>query len=119
MTIDGLDANRMYFWDLTNVLKDYNYNDIPTLYYKYNEESNEDIHGLTIDQEFLNMIKGLKNGGRKKLHLFVNHEPVEPVPIEVVQLVLLLSQSPLEVDLNYFEEDVSQQPAQQPEQQPP
>jgi hypothetical protein len=55
----------------------YTYNDIPTLYYKYDEESNEEIHGLT-----------------KKLHVFVDHEPDEPVElalIEAVQPMSLLS----------------------------
>jgi hypothetical protein len=38
MTIEGLDADRLCFWDITNALEaylGYNYNDIPMLYYKY------------------------------------------------------------------------------------
>jgi hypothetical protein len=54
------------------------------------------------------MIKSLINGSRKKLHVFVDHEPIEPAPIEVVHPMLLLYQSPSEVDINYYEEDVSQ-----------
>jgi hypothetical protein len=52
--------------------------------------------------------KGLLNSGRKKLHVFVDHE--EPVPIEVVNPVLLLTQSSVEVEINYVEENSSQDP---------
>jgi len=60
MTIEGLDADQFCFWDLTNMLElylGYTYNDIPTLYYKYDEESNEEIHGLTKDPDFMNMLR--------------------------------------------------------------
>jgi hypothetical protein len=46
------------------------------------------------------MIKELINGSKKKLNVFVVHEPVESVElvlIKVVQPMLLLSQSPLEL----------------------
>jgi hypothetical protein len=95
------------------------------LFYKYDEESNEQIHGLLSDNDFKTMLKGLLNG-KKKLHVFVDHEPDVPVPIEVVKPMLLL-QSPSEVEISY-EENLSQQqgpeavadppPQQQPHQPP-
>jgi hypothetical protein len=69
------------------------------LYYKYDGENNGNIHGHTKDQDIIKMIKELGNGRRNRLHLFVDHVVVEPVPIEVVNLVLLLSQSPAKVDI--------------------
>jgi hypothetical protein len=48
------------------------------------------------------MLKRLSNG-KKKLHVFVDHEPdvpIEPVLIEVVKPMLLL-QSPSEVEISY------------------
>jgi hypothetical protein len=53
--------------------------------------------------------------------VFVDHEEVEPVPIEVVSPMLLLSQTPSEVEIQYFEEDVpkhNSQPTEQPTVQP-
>jgi hypothetical protein len=122
-TVEGQNVDRMCFWDLTNVLElylGYKYQDIPRLYYKYYEESNDEIYGLNKDQEFLTMIRGLINGGGRKLDVIVDHEPdepVEPIPIKVVQPMLLLSQSHSEVDINCYEEDASQQPEVQPPQQ--
>jgi hypothetical protein len=52
--------------------------------------------------------KRLLNRRRKKLHVFVDHE--EPVPIEVVDLVLLLTQTPAEVKINYAEDNLSLEP---------
>jgi len=114
MTIERVDANRWCFWDLTNILEiylGYRYNDIPTMYYMYDEDVNEDKHGLTNNNDFMTMLRGLIHGRSKKLHVFVDHvveEPVEPVPIEVVQPMLLLSQSPSEVEINHEDENVSQ-----------
>lgn len=101
LTIAGVDAYWFNFCNMTNILKcylDYGYNKIPNMYYKFDDESNEQIHDLTTNRDFVTLLKGLLNSGRKKLHLFVNHE--EPVPIEVVKPVLLLTQSPSEVEIN-------------------
>jgi len=86
----------------------YKYNYIPTMYYTYDDKSNEQICGLTNDKDFMTMLRGLLNCGKNKLHVFVDHEaeaPNEPVPIKVVQPVLLLSQTPSEVEINY-EDDI-------------
>jgi len=68
---------------------EYEYNNIPKMYYKFDDETKEHIHGLTKDCDFVTLKKWLLNSGRKKLHIFVNHE--EPVPIKVVNPVLLLT----------------------------
>lgn len=130
-TVPDLDADRFNIWHLKSVLEtylDYPYNNFPNLFYKYDEESNEQIHGLLSDNDFKTMLKGLLSG-KKKLHVFVDHEPDvpnEPVPIEVVKPMLLL-QSPSEVEMSY-KENLSQQqgpeavadppPQQQPHQAP-
>jgi hypothetical protein len=104
MTISGIDTSQFNFGDLTNILEcylEYEYNNISKMYYKFDDETNEQIHGLTKDGDFVTLKKGLLNSGRKKLHVFVDHE--EPVPIEVVNSVLLLIQSPAEVWINYVE----------------
>jgi hypothetical protein len=91
------------------------------MYYKYDNQSNEDIHGLNSNKDYENMITGITNGHRKRLHVFVDHEEVEPVPIEVVSPMLLLSQTPSEVEIQYSEDDVpkhSSQPTEQPTVQP-
>jgi hypothetical protein len=125
MEIDGLDADKLCFWDLTNVLEDYleyDYSDISVMYYKYDDQSNEDIHDLTTDQDFLTMIRGIIVGGRRKLHMFVDHEPeklVELVLIEVVAPMLLISQTPSEVEINYSDEDVTHHTSQSPPHEPP
>jgi hypothetical protein len=122
MEIQQLDANKFASLDITNVLEGYlgyRYNDIPAMYYKYDNQSNEDIHGLNSNKDYENMITGIINGHRKRLHVFVDHEeeePVEPVPIEVVSPMLLLSQTPSEVEIQYSEDDVpkhSLQPTKQ------
>jgi hypothetical protein len=130
-TVPDLDADRFNIWHLNTVLDtylDYLYNNYSNLFYKYDEESNEQIHGLLSDNDFKTILKGLLNG-KKRLHVFVDHEPNvpnEPVPIEVVKPMLLL-QSPSEVEISY-EENLSQQhgqeavsdpPPQQPHQQEP
>jgi hypothetical protein len=77
------------------------------------------IHGLLSDNDFKNMLKGLLNG-KKKLHVFVDHEPDVPnelVPIEVVKPMLLL-QSPSEVEISY-EENLSQLQGQEALADPP
>jgi hypothetical protein len=121
MKIQQLDANKFASWDITNVLEGYlgyRYNDISAMYYKYDNQSNEDIHGLNSNIDYENMITGIINGHRKTLYVFVDHEeekPVEPVPIEVVAPMLLLSQTPSEVEIQYSEDDVpkhSSQPAE-------
>jgi hypothetical protein len=46
MTVAGLDADWWCFWDLTNILEcycGYQYNGIPSMYYTYDDESNEQI----------------------------------------------------------------------------
>jgi hypothetical protein len=48
--------------------------------------------------------------------VFVDHEEVEPVPIEVVSPMLLLSQTLSEVDIQYSEDDVSKHSSQPMEQ---
>jgi hypothetical protein len=53
ITIEGLDANRFCFWDLTNIVELY-------LWYKYNEE----IYGLTKDPDFMTMLGGIINRSR-------------------------------------------------------
>jgi hypothetical protein len=76
---------------------------------KYEDQSNKDIHGLNSNKDFENMINGIINGLRKRLHVFIDHEeeePIEPVLIEVVAPMLLLSQTPLEVEIQYSEDDV-------------
>jgi hypothetical protein len=127
MEIQQLDANKFASWDITNVLEEYlgyRYNDIPAMYYKYDDQSNEDIHSLNSNKDFENMINGIINGCRKRLHVFVDHEeeePVESVLIEVVAPMLLLSQTPSEVEIQYSNDDVpnhSSQPAEQPTVQP-
>jgi hypothetical protein len=64
MIIEGLDVDRLCFWDISNILKvylGYKYKDLLILYYKYDEDNNENMHGLTKDQD-IKMIKGLANG---------------------------------------------------------
>jgi hypothetical protein len=61
MAVAGLDANQWCFWNLTNILEcycRYQYNGIPSIYYTYDDESNEQIHGLTNDRDFMNMLRG-------------------------------------------------------------
>jgi hypothetical protein len=93
------------FWDLTNILESYmgyKYNEIPAMYYKYDDESNENINSLNSYQDLLKMINGIINDGNVKLHMFVDDEEeelAEPVPIEVVTPMLLLSQTPSEVEI--------------------
>jgi hypothetical protein len=72
------------------------------MYYKYVDESKEDINSLNSNQDFLKMINGIIKDGKMKLHVFVDHEEeelAEPVPIEVVTPMLLLSQTPSEVEI--------------------
>jgi len=78
------------------------------MYYTYDDESNEKIRGLTNYRDFMTILRGVLNFGKKRLHVFVDEEALnELVPIEVVQLVLLLSYTPSEVDINYEEINVS------------
>jgi hypothetical protein len=98
LTIADINTSQFKFGDLTNILEcylEYEYNNMPKMYYKFDGETNEQIHGLTKDGDFVTLKEGLLNSGRKKLHVFVDHE--EPLPIEVVNHVLLLTQSPTEV----------------------
>jgi len=115
LTIADIDTSQFKFGDLTNILEcylEYEYNNIPKMYYKFDDETNEQIHGLTKDGDFVTLEKGLLNSGRKKMHVFVDHE--EHVPIEVVNPVLLLTQSPAEVEIKYAEENLSQDPPLEP-----
>lgn len=106
MELDALDADRMCFWDLTNILEDklgYNYHDIPMIHFKYDDQSNVEIHGLTTNQDFMTKILGIINGGRRKFHVFVDHapdEPIKPIPIKLVPTVLI-SEYSVEVNINY------------------
>jgi hypothetical protein len=124
MKIQQLDADKFASWDITNVLEGYlgyRYNNILAMYYKYDNQSNQDIHGLNSNKDYENMIIEIINGYKKRLHVFVDHEKVEPVPIEVVSPMLLLSQTPSEVEIQYSEDDVpkhSSQPTEQPTVQP-
>jgi hypothetical protein len=68
MKIQQLDANKFASLDITNVLEEYlgyRYNDIPAMYYKYDDQSNENIHSLNSNKDFENMINGIINGCRK------------------------------------------------------
>jgi hypothetical protein len=115
LTIASIDTSQFKFGDLTNILEcylEYEYNNIPKMYYKFDDETNEQIHGLTKDGDFVTLEKGLLNSGRKKLHVFVDHE--EPVPIEVVNPILLLTQSLAKVEIKYAEENLSEDPPQEP-----
>jgi hypothetical protein len=97
MEVNSLDADKFCYWDLTNILESYlgyKYNEIPALYYKYDDESNEDIYSLNSNQDFLKMINGFITDGKMKLHVFVNYEEeelAELVSIEVVAPMVLLS----------------------------
>jgi len=54
--------------------------------------------------------------------VFVDHEleeTVEPVSIEMVAPMLLISQAPLEVEINYSEEDVTHHTSQPLAHEPP
>jgi hypothetical protein len=92
LTIAGIDTSQFKFGDLTNILEcylEYEYNNMPKMNYKFDDETNKQIHGLTENGDFVTLKKRLLNSDRKKLHVFVDHE--EPVSIEVVDLVLLLT----------------------------
>jgi len=87
------------------------------MYYKYVDESKEDINSLNSNQDFLKMINGIIKDGKMKLHVFVDHEEeerAEPVPIEVGAPMLLLSQTPSEVEIQYSEEDLPQPSIDEP-----
>jgi len=118
MEVNRLDADKFCFWDLTNILESYmgyRYNEIPAMYYKYDDESNEDINSFNSDQDFLKMINGIIKDGKMKLHVFVDYgeeELAESVPIEVVAPMLHLSQTPSEVKIQYSEEDLPQHTSQ-------
>jgi hypothetical protein len=124
MEIQQLDANNFASWDITNVLEEYlgyRYNDIQAMYYKNDDQSNEDIHGLNSNKDFENMINGIINGRKKRLHMFVDYEeeePVEPIPIETVAPMLLLKIQYSEDDVPNHSSQPAKQPAVQPAQQP-
>jgi hypothetical protein len=53
-TVECLDLDRLCFWDITNILElylRYNYKDLPCLSYTFDNQSNEEIHGLTKDKD--------------------------------------------------------------------
>jgi hypothetical protein len=122
MEVNSLNADKFCYWDLTNILEYilesylvYRYNEIPALYYKYDDERNEDINSLNSNQDFLKMINGIIKDGKMKLHVFVDQEEeelAEPVPIEVVAPMLFLSQTPSEVEIRYSEEDLPKHTSQ-------
>ena len=66
------------------------YNELPILYYKVDDESNETICRLTKDNHIL--LKLVENGARK-LHVFVDYDIVQPVSTEVMPQILYLPQS--------------------------
>jgi hypothetical protein len=87
----------------------------PYKYPRVDNESNKDINSLNSNQDFLKMINGIIKDGKMKLHVFVDHEEeelAELVPIEVVAPMLLLSQTPSEVEIQYSEEDLPQHTSQ-------
>jgi len=62
LTIAGIDTSQFNFGDLTNILEcylEYEYNNISKMYYKFDDETNEQIHGLTKDDDFVTLKKGL------------------------------------------------------------
>jgi hypothetical protein len=68
LTIAGIDASQFKFGDLTNILEcflQYEYSNIPKMYYKFDDETNEQIHGLTKDGDFVTLKEGLVSSGRK------------------------------------------------------
>lgn len=120
MEIQQLDADKFANWDTTNILEGYlgyRYNDILAMYYKYDDQSNEDIHGLNSKKDYENMIIRIINGHEKRLHVFVDHEEeelVEPVSTEVLSPMLLLSQTHSEVEIQYSEDDMPNHSIEQP-----
>jgi hypothetical protein len=112
MVVEGLDACSLCFGDIDTILEvylEYNYHDIPRLrlYYKYDDESNDYIRGLTKDKDIMNMFKEVASGKKNRLHIFVNDAIVEEVPFEVGSPVMIISQSPTEV---YAEEPAEEPP---------
>jgi len=73
----------------------------PYKYPRVDNESNKDINSLNSNQDFLKMINGIIKDGKMKLHVFVDHAPM-----------LLLSQTPSEVEIHYSEEDLPQHTSQ-------
>jgi hypothetical protein len=61
---------------------------------------NEDTHELTKDNDIIKTLKVLIKDGTKKLHLFVDHEIVEPISVEVLPPLLLLPQFIGEMEIN-------------------
>jgi len=54
ITIESLDVDLLCFWDITNILELYLMVQVQgssILYYRYDDDSNERIHGLTKDQD--------------------------------------------------------------------
>lgn len=92
ITVQGLDADHLCFWYITNIFElylGYKYNNRLILYYKLDEETNEYINELTKDKDIIQMLKRVENGA-KKLHLFVDHDVVEHVSVEVLPPILYL-----------------------------
>jgi hypothetical protein len=106
MLVEGLEAGSLCFGDIATILEVYlvyNYHDIPrlSLYYKYDDESNDYMRRLTKDKDVMNMLKEVVGGKKNRLHILVNDVIVEEVPFEVKSPVIMISQSPAEV---YVEE---------------
>lgn len=117
MTVEKLNADLICFSDIANLLEiylGYKYNYLPTLYYKFDDESNEYVHILSEDEDIVKRLKQVGNGRRNKLHIFVDH--VEPALIEVLEPLLMLSQSPTQKDV---EQETPQEATQQAAQEPP
>ena len=112
MPVEGFDANTLCFGDIATIFEvylEYNCHDIPRLrlYYKYDDESNDYILGLTNEK---NMLKDLKKVKKNRLHIFVNDAIVEEVPIEVMSPVMMISQSFTKVYVEELKEEHVQPP---------
>jgi hypothetical protein len=60
LAIVGIDTSQFNFEDLTNILEcylEYEYNNIPKMYYKFDDDTNEQIHGFTKDCDFITLKK--------------------------------------------------------------
>jgi hypothetical protein len=58
LTIASIDTFQFKFRDLTNILEcylGYEYNNMSKMYYKFDGETNEQIHGLTKDGDFVTL----------------------------------------------------------------
>jgi hypothetical protein len=86
LDLPSIDADRLCFMDLANIIEDeLGYPDNGSMYYKFDDDGYEGIHGLTSDKSINLMFDELVKAGRRKLHVYVEHgvavhEPVVPEP---------------------------------------